>query len=120
MDPPLLTRRTPSMKPRLLLGSLGLTAFALLVALQAGAQPQTEGKTETAKVRDELSSSEQQVARQFVDFVQALLKLKQRLERSPKVEDRERAKTLAAVLEETRNANIGLRLERLSAFLKTG
>lgn len=109
------------MKPRLILVGLCLALGALVGGgLRAGAQGKTETKDEAAKVRDEIATSEQQVSRQFDDFVQALLKLKQRLERSEKKDDRERAKVLEKVLDETKNANVSLRLERLTAFLRSG
>jgi hypothetical protein len=89
-----------------------LIALGLALTTAAHAQEPAK-KTDPAQVRDEITASEQQIARQFADFEQALLKLTQRLKRSDKREDQERAKVLEKVLEESRSASITVQFERL-------
>jgi hypothetical protein len=96
------------MQWRLILVILGLAVFIPSLAAQDAAK-----KADVGQVRDEITASEQQIARQFADFEQALLKLTQRLKRSDKREDQERAKVLEKVLEESRTASITVQFERM-------
>src|SRR5439155_12717549 len=61
---------------------------------------------------------EQILSRQFADFQQALLQLQQRLERSPRQEDKDRAAVLAKVLEKSKNDSITTRFDQLVNFLR--
>jgi hypothetical protein len=97
------------MKWRLILVSFGALSFAG----GASAQESVPKKSDSAQVRDDITSSEQQIARQFAEFEQALLKLVQRLKRSDKREDQERAKVLEKVLEESRSASVTVQFERM-------
>src|SRR5476649_2811091 len=65
------------MKPRLTLVALGLIALAMIsLGLQARDQPRA-----TPQDKDEILSSEKQLLRQFGEFQDSLLKLKQSLAR---------------------------------------
>ncbi len=100
------------MRWRLTLIALGLIALAGVTVAQQTDEP-AKKKDDSAQVRDDLANSEQQIARHFAEFEQSLLKLAQRLKRSDKREDQERAKVLEKVLDESRNASIAVQFERL-------
>lgn len=99
---------------RLILASLVLGTISLFVALQAHGDSKAP---DAAKVKDEIRLREQILQRMFQDFERALLQLKQRLERSPKEEDKARAAQLAKVLEECADLGIGVQFEQMLDFL---
>lgn len=107
------------MRSRLILASLGLAVLAFgAIALRAQEPAPAPKGQEAAQVREDIAAAEQQIARQFAEFEQLLLRLKQRLERSPKKEDRARADVLARVLEESRGLGVQVKFERLQDFLR--
>lgn len=100
------------MKARLILVSLGLVALTLLsFGLQAQERSTTQGD------KDKIIESEQQRARQFAEFQNALLTLKQRLARGTP-EERERAKVLEKVLDECKNLAINQEFTKMLEILR--
>jgi hypothetical protein len=102
------------MKPRLTLVALGLIALAMIsLGLQAQDQPKA-----TTQEKDEITTSEQQLMRQFGEFQDSLLKLKQRLARGTP-EERKRAEALGAVLDECKNLAINQEFLGMIELLRT-
>ena len=99
------------MKSRVLLAFLSLAAVTFVLArAQESSQPKkTDPKG--SQVADDAALKERILARQFAEFEQSLLKLKQRLERSPKREDQERAKILQKALDECRARGLGAQFD---------
>ncbi len=105
------------MKSRLLLASIGLAVLTFFsLALTAG---ENGKKDDPARSRDDIATVEQQLSRKFADFEQSLLKLKQRMERSAKREDQDKAKVLGRVLDECKNVGVQLKFEKLVSFLRS-
>ena len=103
------------MKPRLILVSLGLAALTILsFSLQAQEQPKASPNQET---RDEIITSQQQLAQQWAAFQDALLRLKQRLARGTP-EEKKRAEQLEAVLEECKNLSINQEFTKMVEVLR--
>lgn len=108
------------MKRCFALATLGLAAATFVLALRAD-ETGTAGKAkprDAGEIREDVSLREQILARQFNDFVRSLLQLKQRLERSPKMEDRERAVVLGKALDKIQSEGIATRFESLVNYLK--
>lgn len=105
------------MKARLWMSGGGLLV-ALTFGLGLASGQQVEDKTEAGKVREDIRLREQILKRQFEEFERSLLQLKQRLERSSKEEDRQRAKVLQKVLEQARDASITTQFEQMIDFLR--
>src|SRR6266542_3829613 len=100
------------LKARLTLVAFGLTVLALI---SFGLQAQERGAIQD---KDDIITSEQQLARQFADFQDALLKLKQRLARGTP-EDRKRAEVLDKILEECKNLAINQEFTKMLEILRT-
>lgn len=98
---------------------LGLAAVLVAANLRAGAQTKPKAD-DSAQIREDLALKQQILYRQFAEFEQALLRLQQRLERSTKAEERERAAILAKALEKSRDKSITTRFEQFVDYLKTG
>jgi len=107
------------MKSRWTLTILGLAAVLVAVNLRAGAQTKPKAD-DSVQIREDLALKQQILYRQFAEFEQALLRLQQRLERSTKAEERERAAILAKALEKSRDKSITTRFEQFVDYLKTG
>ena len=114
------------MKSRIILGSMLLAAigiFSLSATAQQG-DKQSEKKAgdtsaaDSAKLRDELAIQEAMLKRQYAEFEDSVLKLAQRLKRSSKLEDRERAAVLEKVLEESSKSSILVQFEQIVDHLK--
>jgi len=110
-----------SMKRGLFQALLGLTAVVFFgLALQAdenalpGARP-GDGKAQLNK--DEIAAKEKQLAEKFEKFQSALLRLKQRLEKSDRKEDRDRAAQLQKVLDRSGDFSITTKFGELIRFL---
>jgi hypothetical protein len=101
------------MKPRLTLVALGLAALAII---SLGLQAQDQPKTTTEK--DEILTSEQQLLRQFGEFQDSLLKLKQRMARGTP-EERTRAAELGVVLDEIKNLAINQEFLKMIELMRT-
>lgn len=88
-------------------------AFGLSVAVvRAQAPPPPAARADEAAVNQEI------LARQFRDFEQSLLRLAQRLERSSKPEDRERAAGLKKAIAFVSDQGTDAKFDRLIAILK--
>src|ERR1700683_4815947 len=107
------------MMRRLQLASLGLFALMGVLVLQAQELPKTGSTEDPAKIKNKLTLEEQNLARRYAEFEQALLQLKQRMEKSPNPEQRERAAILGKALEKARDKSINVRFEQLVDLLKT-
>src|SRR6516164_8243686 len=101
------------MKVRILLVILGTTALAVPTLLAW--QPETTKKP--GQLQDEIRLREQILARQFGEFEQSLLKLIQRLERSSRETDRERAKVLRQALEKCKTSLITTQFDQIVDIL---
>ena len=104
------------MKSRVLLAFLSVAALTIVLA--RAQEPGKKADPKGTQIADEAALKEQILARQFAEFEQSLLKLKQRLERSPKREDQERAKILQKALDECRAAGLGAQFDQLIEQLK--
>ena len=79
------------MKFRIL--SMGLCLSALLLVMGSWAQESPKvksGDPQVREIREETALKEKILARQFKEFQEQVLKLMQRLERSPRQEDKDR------------------------------
>jgi hypothetical protein len=107
---------------RTLLVMLGLAALTWGLASQAQEPQQPKpgaGLDEKAdKLKRDLALREQILANRFSEFRQSLLKLKQRLEASPKQEDRERAAILQKALEQAEVSEIGSQFDKIVETIK--
>ncbi len=100
------------MKPRFILVMLGIAALAVL---SIGLQAQEKGAVQD---KDDIITSEQQLARQFAEFQDALLRLKQRLARGTP-EEKKRAETLDKVLDLCKDLAINQEFTRMIEVLRT-
>ncbi len=106
------------MVPRIALATVVLAALTYGLALHA--QDTTAPKTEdAAQIRENLVHKEQILARQYQEFEQQLLRLKQRLERSSKQEDRDKALVLDKVLDYCKDKSISVSFEQMIDTLKS-
>lgn len=101
---------------RAVLAVLGLVAMSLVWPAQAEVPPKPTGE---AKSAGDIAVDQQILARQFRDFEQALLRLAQRLEHSPKPEDRERAANLKKAIQLASDSGVTNKFEKLISILKT-
>src|SRR5437870_5411987 len=104
---------------RRLLGSLIFPSVMFLLIAQA-AEPETQPPPKQkplATERDDAALDQERLAGQFRQFEAALLSLAQRLERSSKAEDRDRAVTLKAAIKKASEVGIDARFETLIALL---
>ena len=100
------------MKVRIILVAFSL---ALLTMLSFGIQAQERAATQQ---KDDIIASEQELARRFADFQDALLKLKQRLARGD-VQERKRAEVLDKILEECKTLAINQEFTKMIEILRT-
>ena len=101
------------MKQRLILIAFG---FAALTILSIGLSAQERVKNEPASP-DEIITSEQQLARQFADFQDMLLRLKQKLARG-NAEEKKRAETLDKVLEACKDFAINQEFAKMIQMMR--
>ena len=107
------------MKVRVLSMALSLSALFWVMGSWAQDSPKAKsGDPMIAEVREETAIQERILARQFKEFQEQLLKLVQRLDRSPRAEDKERAAHLHKVLDQSQDSSISIRFERIATFLK--
>ena len=99
------------MKARLILVALGV---AMLTMFSLG----IEAQERAAQEKDDIITSEQQLARQFADFQDALLKLKQRLARG-NADERKRAVVLDKILEECKTLAVNQEFTKMLEILRT-
>jgi hypothetical protein len=105
-------------KPRLILASMALTALAVVFAARIPQAAGQDAPADVAKLKDDLKLREQVLARQFAEFENSLLRLKDRLKRSGKKEDALRAEILEKVLEQSKDASISVQFEQMVDMLK--
>src|SRR5262249_55353969 len=112
-------KRTISMSRRVQV-TLLIPALAVVLAVQAaGPQDSAPPKEKPlALEKSEAALDQERLAGQFREFEAALLRLAQRLERSSKSEDRDRAATLNAAIKKSREAGIDTRFETLISLLR--
>src|SRR5438105_1804254 len=85
---------------RFAIACLSLLAFGWVLVVRADdpAKPDDSAKPKddksSAAIKEESRENQQMLERRFKDFEQSLLRLAQRLEKSSKPEDRQRAETL--------------------------
>lgn len=98
-------------------GFLALAAATVGLSLSdsSAQQPAADGKSPT-----ELRSQQEQNARQFVEFKTALLRLAQKLQRSDKPEDQERAKVILAAIDLAATANVDNQFQKLVSGMSKG
>lgn len=102
------------MKARLLLASMGFMAITLFALAQQSTNPP---KGNTGPDTGEIITSEQQLARMFSDFQDALLRLKQRLARGTP-EEKRRAEVLDKVIDECKNLAINQEFTKMIEILR--
>ncbi len=107
------------MKARIILASMALTLVAVVLTTRAQDPAGSSPASDIAKIKDDLRLREQILARQFAEFENALLKLKDRLKRSNKKEDKQRAEILEKVLEHSKDASISVQFEQMVEMLKS-
>src|SRR5437660_121177 len=107
------------MKARIILASMALAGLALVLATQAQEAPSPSEPMDINKVKDDLRHRELILKNQFTEFESALLKLKDRLKRSGKREDKLRAEILEKVLEQSKDASISVQFEQMLEMLKS-
>jgi hypothetical protein len=100
----------------------GAGVAALLVGLVVWAQePGSSGarpEDKAAKLKEDLAIQQQNLARRFSEFQQQLLRLQQRLEKSPRKEDQDKAVVLKKALERAQDTLISTQFDSLVEFLK--
>lgn len=111
------------MKARLTLGAMVLAMIGAAVSLQAIAQegqapPSKSPVGDINKIKDDLRLREQILSRTYQEFERALLQLKQRLERSGKKEDKDKAAVLGRVLDTSRDSSIAVKFEQMVDYLQ--
>lgn len=112
LAPHVINGKETLMKSRFILVMLGMAALAVLsLGLQAQEKVQTPDK-------EELFNSEQQLARQFAEFQDALLRLKQRLARGTP-EEKKRAETLDKVLDLCKELAINQEFTKMIEVIRT-
>ena len=102
------------MKSRIILMGMAVTLLTVIL----GSLAQVGQSQEIAKVKDDLRLREQILSRQFAEFENALLRLKDRLKRSNKAEDKQCAEILEKVLEQSKDASISVKFEQMVDMLK--
>jgi hypothetical protein len=105
------------MMTRLLPALLLTGAMVVVLAVRAD---EPEGKDKPLpKSLAEQALEQERLAGQFQEFEKALLRLKQRLERSPKAEDRERAAVLQEAIKKAGEAGVDMRFKTLIGLLQS-
>jgi len=95
---------------------LGLAALQWVGAVQAQNVPPKDLKSD--EIRRNAVEAHQKLAREFADFQKQIQLLKNRLERSPNVEDKDRAAQLQKVLDRADSTGIRIKFARLEEHLR--
>jgi hypothetical protein len=113
-----MKRRLPTALPAVLTAAAGLFVLTLV----APAQPPKEAPppADVPKSSGDLRKPQEQNAKLFRDLAQGLLRLAQKLERSDKPEDQERAKTIRAALKVAEEAGVENQFQKLIAVMSKG
>lgn len=100
------------------IGSLMLfLGLAFSIAVQA--QDSKPAKEDTKAIQVDVAGSQERLKQQFKDFTTDLLRLAQRLENSPKTEDRDKAQALKNALKAASEQGIEVKFTTLILALKT-
>jgi hypothetical protein len=99
-------------------GYSALLACLQAAVLAAGALAQEPAKPPAPPSGDEAAVNQEILARQFRDFEQALLRLAQRLERSSRPEDRERAANLKKAIALASDQGVDAKFDKLVGVLR--
>ncbi len=100
------------------LGSLFLfLGLAFSIAVQA--QDSKPAKSDSKAVQTDVTGSQERLKQQFKDFTTDLLRLAQRLENSPKAEDRDKAQALKNALKSASEQGIEVKFSTLILSLRT-
>jgi hypothetical protein len=91
---------------------------ALTVVLSVRAQEPTRPADKADKIKEDLTLQQQNLKRRFDDFQQQLLRLQQRLEKSPRKEDQDKALVLKKALERAQDSLISTQFDSLVDYLK--
>jgi hypothetical protein len=105
------------MIPRIAMATLVLAGLTYGLASSQDSAPPKTG--DAVKIKESLSQQELILYRQYQEFEQQVLRLKQRLERSSKQEDRDRALVLDRVLEFCKEKSISVRLDQMVDIFKS-
>lgn len=113
-----MIRRLPTL---LLAATVGLFAVTRVAPAQPPkADPAPASSPDQPKSAGELRKPEEQNAKLFRELAQGLLRLAQKLERSDKPEDQERAKTIRAALKVAEEAGVENQFQKLIAAMGKG
>jgi hypothetical protein len=106
---------------RVLLTAAGVAVLTGLIAVRAQepSAPAARSEDKAAKLKEDLELQQQNLARRFGEFQQQLLRLQQRLEKSPRKEDQDKAAILKRALDEAQIKLISTQFESLVDFLKS-
>jgi len=106
---------------RVLLAGAGIAVLtgALVLRAQEPAPSRARSEDKASKLKEELFLQQQNLARRFGEFQQQLLRLQQRLEKSPRKEDQEKAVVLKKALERAQDALISTQFDSLVDYLKS-
>jgi hypothetical protein len=93
-----------------------LVGTVVLVAPVRAAEPAADASPK--EIRDTAAMREMIIAQKYRDFEQALVRLAQRLEKSSKPEDREKARVLQEAISRAGQSGINVRFEKLIGLLR--
>src|SRR5271167_3437723 len=104
---------------RRILASLAVTCLAFVLVARADdpAKPKKDDKP-PATIQEEVRLQQEILARRFREFEQQLLSLAQRLERSSKQEDREKAQILKDAIKLANESGVDVRFGKLIDLLQ--
>jgi hypothetical protein len=113
-----MKRRLPTALPTVLTAAVGL--FVLTLVAPAQPPKQAPPPAEGPKSSGDLRKPQEQNAKLFRELAQGLLRLAQKLERSDKPEDQERAKTIRAALKVAEESGVENQFQNLIAAMGKG
>jgi hypothetical protein len=103
---------------------LGILAFGWVLVVRADDPPKPDDSAKSkddkssAAIKEESRENQQMLERRFKDFEQSLLRLAQRLEKSSKPEDRQRAETLKKAIALVGDQGVDLKFKTLIEILQ--
>ncbi len=109
---------------RFVIACLGILAFGWVLFVRADDPAKQDDPTKpkddksSAAIKDEARENQQVLERRFKDFEQSLLRLAQRLEKSSKPEDRQRADTLKKAIALVGDQGVDLKFKTLIEILQ--
>src|SRR5579883_3242897 len=108
-----MIRRLPSPFPAAFATAAGMFVLTCLATAQPPKTDPTPPPADQPKSSGELRKPQEQNAKLFRDLSQGLLRLAQKLERSDKPEDRERAKTIRSALKVAEDSGVENQFQKL-------